>query len=189
LTHVYQQQRERDASSPKISYAPPSIAVQSHAWYLSSPTMYGPLLAAAAVMEVSQDPYLDSTPRYPAQRQCPTSKYSNLPTATKTPISSILIPPTHPCHLHRFAFVELVGLMLRLCGRGGLGWVGAEVGELLVRREGWRWLQGVIGGAEGEPVVISVRLLPPSHLHSGSTSTKIYSRSRWTYLCLTRVRG
>jgi hypothetical protein len=42
LAHVYQQQRERDSSSPKISYTPPSIAVQSQAGYLSSPTTYGP---------------------------------------------------------------------------------------------------------------------------------------------------
>jgi hypothetical protein len=62
--------------------------------------------------------------------------------------------------------------------------VGAERGMAMAAA-----MQNAVDVEEGEPIVISVGLLPPpSQLHSGSTSTKIYPLDTFT-LDLTRVRG
>ena len=62
--------------------------------------------------------------------------------------------------------------------------VGAERGMAMAAA-----MQNAVDEEEGEPIVISVGLLPPpSQLHSGSTSTKIYPLDTFT-LDLTRVRG
>jgi hypothetical protein len=54
--------------------------------------------------------------------------------------------------------------------------VGAERGMAMAAA-----MQNVVDEEEGEPIVISVGLLsPPSQLHSGSTSTKIYPLDTFT---------
>ena len=84
-----------------------------------------PLLVAVVVTEVSQDPHSDSKP--PLLWICPKAPAPNTQHSHhKRPLTQ-LIHPTHLCPLHRFCMslyrvcrVGLLGLMLRLSGKGGL---------------------------------------------------------------------
>jgi hypothetical protein len=200
LTHVHQQQRERDSSSPKISYTPPSIAVQSHAGYLSSPTTYGPPPSAGgggsnggiprssfgfdspALLDTPQSANGQhsafpppQTPAYPA--------YPSHASASPSPLSHVPVSSLQS---------GAVGSSVEIKRQRGFG-AGAGSGAVMVQSPGpmvvgpdrgmamAAAMQNVVDEEEGEPIVISVGLLsPPSQLHSGSTSTKIYPLDTFT---------
>jgi hypothetical protein len=204
LTHVYQQQRERDSSSPKISYTPPSIAVQSQAGYLSSPTTYGPPPSAggggsnggiprssfgfdspapldtpqsASAQHSAFPPQTPAYPAYPSHASASPSPLSHVPVSS---LQNGAVGPSVEIKRQR-------GFGVR-SGSGASGGSGAVMvqspGPMVVGAERGMAMAAAMQNVveeEGEPIVISVGLLPPSwQLHSGSTSTKIYPLDTFT---------
>jgi hypothetical protein len=192
LTRRVYQPREREAS-PKIAYTPPSIAVQSQQGgeYLSSPTTYGPPPSAGGgggmprssfgydssdlAQYLSSGYHTPQTPAYPAYPSYSSMSPSPL---SHVPISSLQSGsggPSVEIRRQRGAGAGSAGASV---GAGGVVQspgpmvVGAERGMAMAAA-----MQNVVDEDEGEPIVVSVGLLPSSSNSkwgSGGGGTKIY---------------
>jgi hypothetical protein len=172
LTPVHQRDHE---SSQKTTYTPPSEAS-----FITSPTTYGPpplvigglrsssgyeshgSLVSQTIQSAGLPPPTPAYPSYPAHSSISPAPNSHMPMSS---LQSGVVGPSVEIRRergigaeHRSGTVQSPGPMI----------VGAERGVVV-------GMPNVFGGEEGEPIVVSVGLLPTRHANSRTVpNTKIY---------------